>query len=331
MPELAGPSGREEYIARLDALYSKGRAVADLVMRQQDIDAELHSRERGLFEERRAFDASGFTGATQSASAFVLLAVGLYTLLITPVTHDIMTALFLLGSALVVLKQDPKHNALGKVALAVGVLFSLIAVTGVVRTLAQVNVVVSAFVVVAMALAALAARVAFRFYVKKNRELVDTANQQIRLANEQEIAYTQSLRAEYESVVSHLAQAQHVFEAEADGWYPPGYLSLEAIASIRSAFVEHRADTMKEAINVVVDDGLKLQMIEGQQALRRQMMVSNLLSIGQIALQAQAVSEARETGARLEAAQRDTAQAVRQHNDTAQKINGQLRNLRRGR
>lgn len=100
---------------------------------------------------------------------------------------------------------------------------------------------------------------------QRNENEIARANVQISARNakiEQEI---QALREQQEKIVYEMKDLEWEMLEESESWYPRDYYSLEAVTHFISILQNHKADTVKEMVNVYDEEGFRAAALLNQQ------------------------------------------------------------------
>lgn len=128
---------------------------------------------------------------------------------------------------------------------------------------------------------------------RRENKKVTKVNEQIRAQNEQAQAHNQPILMQEQAVIEKIKQAQERLAQELPVWYPRDYCCIDAAEFFLNAIQNHRADSIKEAVNLYETtqhqqrlEAAQQQMLENQQESIRQQRFANMLSAANLVMQA---------------------------------------------
>ncbi len=123
-----------------------------------------------------------------------------------------------------------------------------------------------------------------KFYYKWKNQKIDSQNEQILRDNA-------NAQEKEKAVLGELQQAQTAYQERVSWWYPENYCSLDAVGFFYNAVKNHRADSMKEAINLYETELHQRRVEDNQQQALQQQKLNNLLAAGSLVMQGAQLNE----------------------------------------
>lgn len=252
--------------------------------------------------------------------AMSLIALGAFFLVLAVlVTREFVSALLLLGVGFLALKLDLSGASKGlrNAALGFGGLLAVMGLSVVLCGLLAGTALQKIIILVAAVGAFVVGRVIVARMLVKHHADVDTANQQADAHNQTVTAHADQLAGAYQESAARLAQKQTALQQFIHGWYPPDYLSHDAIGFFIGQFRNLKADSIKEAVNQFDEAGYRRamldanqQILQSQEQMQRQLRRANVINLAQLATQvatAQRVGELTDEVSRLRYPARSSA------------------------
>lgn len=116
--------------------------------------------------------------------------------------------------------------------------------------------------------------------IEANNKMVERKNEQaLRDAERHNAEVTESIA----DVSSQLEDLREIFESEVKPWYPPDYVSVGAAAELTKIFMNHKADTLKEAIVLYDTQVYRADSLDLQRQANDKLDLANALSESHLA------------------------------------------------
>lgn len=147
-----------------------------------------------------------------------------------------------------------------------------------------------------------------KVYYKTKNASIDKQNERIRTTNE-------NTKMQEQQVVNEIQEIQQAYHDRISYWYPSDYCSIDAAEFFYNVIKNYRADSMKEAINLYENTmhqrRLEANQKEGFAKIQRQQKIGNLLALGSVVMQGQALKEMIDHNAKQEFATQETNRTLR--------------------
>lgn len=109
--------------------------------------------------------------------------------------------------------------------------------------------------------------------------VIKAKNKQIEKQNEKIRAQNDEINRQYWALVDAQESEAQKARAMGKGWYPESYYTVAAVSFFIKALRDYRADSMKELVNLFVEDGHRKRMEQSQAQMRRD--IKNILNTEQ--------------------------------------------------
>lgn len=294
-----GVPSRQDLLGDLYQVRDFCLAITEQVQIQQGLDSRYQQSMAELASTRDHYRTRSARGLFTSTVAAVIIGLGVLFIFLSFFSGSIFTAFMTLAFGVVVLVADIRRWKFRTPLLVVAVMFALLAVTSLMPMFRRADfltlVLLWFFAVVSVA----GAWFGVRWVLSREARLVDSHNSQVEQHNNTVLHRAQGVANDYQASVDRLGEAQAQIRAFTAGWFPPAYLSVDAVNFFIHAVENFKADSMKEAVQQFDEAGHRRaleeaneriarsheQALQSQQELVLQARMANVLNTAQLATQ----------------------------------------------